>query len=79
MAESKAGFLQTERAMAGQDSTHRHGAKPRAQQTPPEPRATDEQDLLQIRDRLKWTPEERLSYLRDMIAFEQLARSARRL
>ncbi len=39
----------------------------------------DEQDLLQIRDRLEWTPEERLNYLRDMIAFEQLARTARRV
>ena len=39
----------------------------------------DEQDLLQIRERLEWTPEERLSYLRDMIAFEELAHSARRI
>jgi hypothetical protein len=41
--------------------------------------SADEQDLPQIRNRLEWTPEDRLSHLRDMIAFEELARTARRL
>jgi len=33
----------------------------------------------QIRERLTWTPAQRLTYLEDVIAFEQRARSARRL
>ena len=63
--------------MTRQDSTDRLTAN-RKDKTLEESRVTDEQDLLQIRDRLEWTPEERLSYLRDMLAFEQLARSAHR-
>lgn len=33
----------------------------------------------QIRERLTWTPAERLAYLVDMVAFEHRVRSARRL
>lgn len=33
----------------------------------------------QIRERLTWTPAQRLGYLTDMVAFEQRARAARRL
>ena len=64
--------------MASQDPTPKLPAK-RTAKIPAEPRMTDDQDLLQIRERLEWTPEERLSYLRDMIVFEQLARSAHRV
>ena len=34
-------------------------------------------DFDQITERLRWTPLERLSYLRDMVAFEDRARRAR--
>ncbi len=64
--------------MTSPDSTYSPSAK-QTVKIPAQVRGTDEQDLLQIRDRLEWTPEERLSYLRDMIAFEQLARSAHRI
>ncbi len=53
--------------------TESQSAKPASSAQP------DEQDLLQIRERLEWTPEERLSYLRDMILFEELAHTARRI
>ena len=33
----------------------------------------------QIRERLKWTPAQRLSYLKDMVAFERRAQEARRV
>ena len=56
-----------------------HRSAKRESKAQAEPQAVDEQDLLQIRDRLEWTPEQRLSYLRDMIVFEQLARTARRV
>lgn len=36
-------------------------------------------DLDQIVERLGWTPWERLQYLLDMLEFEDLARSARRV
>ena len=36
-------------------------------------------DAAQIRERLKWTPAQRLSYLKDMIAFERRAQLARRV
>lgn len=32
----------------------------------------------QIAERLRWSPKERLQYLLDMLAFEDLARRARR-
>ena len=42
--------------------------------------ADAEQDELdQIRERLAWSPRERLRYLTDMVAFEQRAHRARRL
>ena len=36
-------------------------------------------DLDQIVERLSWTPKQRLTYLVDMLAFEERARSARRI
>jgi len=36
-------------------------------------------DLDQIVERLGWTPWERLQYLLDMLEFEELAQTARRL
>ena len=33
----------------------------------------------QIRERLRWTPQQRLDYLLDMLAFEERARRARRV
>jgi hypothetical protein len=33
----------------------------------------------QIRERLRWTPAQRLSYLKEMIEFEQRAAKARRV
>ena len=36
-------------------------------------------DLDQIRERLEWSPAERLRYLEDMLAFEQRARRARQI
>jgi hypothetical protein len=44
--------------------------------------ATDSLDAdsrLQLRERLTWTPAERLQYLCDMLAFEGRARGARRV
>lgn len=41
--------------------------------TPPADRDRD-----QILERLRWTPDERLTYLLDMLAFEEQARGARR-
>lgn len=38
---------------------------------------SDLTDLDQIRERLSWTPRQRLRYLTDMVAFEDRARSAR--
>jgi hypothetical protein len=37
----------------------------------------DEADRIQIAERLRWTPRERLDYLLDMLAFEERARRAR--
>ena len=34
-------------------------------------------DLDQLRERLEWSPSERLRYLEDMLAFEERARGAR--
>jgi len=45
-----------------------------------QPDGTVDTDTLgQIRERLSWTPAQRLAYLRDMVAFEQRAHAARRL
>jgi hypothetical protein len=44
----------------------------------PEPEV-DADTRSQIRERLKWTPAERLSYLKDMVAFERRAQEARRV
>jgi len=41
--------------------------------------AATETDLDQIVERLSWTPKQRLTYLVDMLAFEERARGARRL
>ena len=41
--------------------------------------AVDPDTRSQIRERLAWTPAQRLTYLEDMVAFEQRARAARRL
>ena len=41
--------------------------------------APDDSDREQILERLSWTPQERLNYLRDMVAFEERAHRARRL
>jgi len=41
--------------------------------------ALDNSDREQILERLSWTPQERLNYLRDMVAFEERAHRARRL
>ena len=41
--------------------------------------APDDSDREQILERLRWTPQERLNYLRDMVAFEERAHRARRL
>ena len=38
-----------------------------------------EVDRDQLRERLAWTPAQRLRYLTDMLAFEQRARQARRV
>ena len=40
-------------------------------------RRSDDADLEQIRQRLRWTPRERLLYLVDMVEFEGRVRSAR--
>jgi hypothetical protein len=37
-----------------------------------------EDERSQIAERLRWSPMERLQYLLDMLAFEELARRARR-
>lgn len=37
------------------------------------------EDRDQIRERLRWTPKQRLDYLLDMLAFEGRARQARRV
>lgn len=37
-----------------------------------------EDERSQIAERLRWSPRERLQYLLDMLAFEALARRARR-
>jgi hypothetical protein len=39
----------------------------------------DDDTLSQIRERLSWTPAERLRYLKGMLAFERRARQARRV
>jgi hypothetical protein len=44
--------------------------------------ATDELDeasRAQLRDRLRWTPAQRLAHLREMVAFDQRAARARRV
>ena len=40
---------------------------------------TNEVDVDQIVERLRWTPKQRLDYLLDMLAFEERARHARRV
>ena len=39
----------------------------------------EDPDLVQIVERLSWTPKQRLAYLVDMVAFEERARRARRV
>ena len=39
----------------------------------------DADTLSQIQERLRWTPAQRLRYLRDMVDFERRAQAARRL
>jgi hypothetical protein len=39
----------------------------------------DDSDIDQIRERLSWSPKQRLDYLLDMLAFEDRAHRARRL
>jgi O-glycosyl hydrolase len=39
----------------------------------------EEPDVAQIRERLAWTPKQRLDYLVDMVAFENRARRAKRV
>jgi hypothetical protein len=41
--------------------------------------AATDTDLDQIVERLGWTPKQRLTYLVDMLAFEERARAARRV
>lgn len=39
----------------------------------------DEQSRAQLRERLSWTPAQRLRHLRDLVAFDQRAAGARRV
>jgi hypothetical protein len=43
-----------------------------------DPSGLSEDERSQIAERLRWSPRERLQYLLDMLAFEALARRARR-
>jgi hypothetical protein len=44
-----------------------------------QPEGPDQDERAQIGERLRWTPAQRLSYLKDMLAFERRAQRARRL
>jgi hypothetical protein len=74
-----AGTVSTRRLSEGLG--HRAADAPSAAEAPRESErpSLDAGDLSQIDARLRLTPSERLRYLEDMIAFEVLARRARRL